>query len=137
MSPLRSLQKRTLRCIAGLLFFGAILAVAVSRWPLTEKDRAIRTLERAGFTWNDGSITDPRPEPFLPALFEVHSEGFGADITSLKPLAPALRLLQPTSFYLFSCRALQNVDGLEGLNSLECLKLYKCHSLQMWMASRA
>ena len=51
-------------------------------------------------------------------------------LRNLDALAPALRRINPEFLYLVGCPALENVDGLKGLATLQVLHLSGCTALQ-------
>jgi hypothetical protein len=87
-------------------------------WPWVEKQRAISLLTNAGFTWNEQNAA------IVAATEEARR------VARLEPLATAIHRLRPRSLDLTNCAALQDVDGLKGLASLQSLKLEKCNALE-------
>jgi hypothetical protein len=99
-----------------------LLAVALDLWPVTERGRAIRALERAGFVWFDQDTDGfESPPPGKDPL----------EITTLDPtVAAAIRSLDLKHISLAECEELRDIDALHGLKSLRWLNLNLCERLE-------
>ena len=94
----------------------ALLVFLVTPW--IEKNRDIRFLTNAGFTWNE-------------AKSEIAvGTGAGREITSLDSLSAALHRMKPRRLDLSYCQSLTNLNGLKGLTALQYLGLKNCYRLQ-------
>lgn len=108
---------RTVRPWLAPAVVGVVIAVGVI-WPWVEKHQAISFLANEGFTWNESN-----------AAIVVGTKQ-GKSIENLDHLAASFRRLKPRKLDLSYCTALQNVDDLQRLTSLQSLDLSYCTALQ-------
>ena len=93
------------------------LLVGLGAWPWVEKQRNIAALGDAGLNWS------------ATARAVSINEWGKANLESLDGVERVLRRLQPRTLDLSGCGALQNVDVLKGLTSLQSLNLALCGAL--------
>ena len=97
---------------------GFVLGMVAWAEPQVGKQRAIAELAAAGLSWDDGK-----------RAIAVTDDG-RMKLKDLRAVERALRELQPRSIDLSSCAALEKVDGVRGLRSLEAIFLTDCAALK-------
>lgn len=108
-------------------------------WCVHDYRAAIREAEEAGFIWRSDETFDLirqdwraafRKETWAPhkRFLVIGDSSLEAKIVlDLDPYRDLIHRLRPTELVIYRCK---NVDALKGLNSLQCLCIYYCHTLQ-------
>ncbi|MHC4143344.1 MAG: leucine-rich repeat domain-containing protein [Planctomycetota bacterium] len=117
LTGLRRTLWRTVRPWLAPVALSIILTVGLI-WPWVQKHQAISFIANAGFTWNE------------PNSMIVAATNEAKKMRQLDDLSAALHRLNPRKLALNECRELQDVDGLQGLTSLQWLDLSWCVRLR-------
>jgi len=94
----------------------AIVLFLMMPWIQKQRDREL--LAHAGFNWDE-----PRSELIV-------ATDAGRSLTNLEPLSASLHRIKSRRINLGACTALQNVNSLAGLTSLQHLDLSDCRKLE-------